>query len=433
MRRRILVRIFLLDLASLGVGFVAASIFTFGSLLPWTVGPSFVRPGQSVLPLLGIMAAGLALGSFVSARSWGSGMPRPSYGRAVSNVTSMVVVVALAEFFVRDQFYYSRTYVAATAVVTFAAALLHRAIARARPWNEPVALITHEKRLVEDLQGAPHITVVDVLDPESHAPPGRLPHGTTLALDLRAVLSDPMAQFISSSNIAGYRIRPLVDVYEEHTGRLAIVHLAEGWELQTPVEASKNFQTIKRLFDVAVAFVTAPLAIVLGLMIWVAVRLDSKGRAIFRQVRVGRDGKHFTLYKFRTMVDGADDTGARFAVVGDPRLTRVGRVLRKVRIDELPQLWNVLRGDLSLVGPRPEQPMFVEQFSRTIPFYDHRHLIRPGLTGWAQVNYGYADDEADTIEKLTFDLYYVKHMSPWLDVNIFGRSIWTVLSGFGAQ
>jgi lipopolysaccharide/colanic/teichoic acid biosynthesis glycosyltransferase len=386
-----------------------------------------------VFPLLGILVAGLALGSFVSARSWGSGMPRPTYGRAVSNVTAMVVVVALAEFFVRDQFYYSRTYVAATAIVTFGAALLHRAIARARPWNEPVALITHEKRLVEDLHGAPHITVVDVLDPESHAPPGPLPRGTTLALDLRAVLSDPMAQYISSSNLAGYRIRPLVDVYEEHTGRLAIVHLAEGWELQTPMQATKTFQATKRVVDIALTVIAAPLAIVLGVLIWIAVHLDSKGPAIFHQTRTGRGGRTFTLYKFRTMIDGADANGAQFARVGDPRLTRVGRVLRKVRMDELPQLWNVLKGDLSLVGPRPEQPDFVRQFASSIPFYEHRHLIRPGLTGWAQVNYGYADDEADTIEKLTYDLYYVKHMSPWLDINIFGRSIWTVLSGFGAQ
>lgn len=433
MRRRILVRIFLLDLAALALGFVAASVYTFGTPLPWLAGFEFVRPSQSVLPLLGILVAGLALGSFVSSRSWGTGMPRPTYGRAVSNVTTMVVVVALAEFFVRDQFYYSRTYVAATAIVTFGVALLHRAVARARPWNEPVALITHEKRLVEDLHSAPHITVVDVLDPESHAPPGPLPRGTTLALDLRAVLSDPMAQYISSSNLAGYRIRPLVDVYEEHTGRLAIVHLAEGWELQTPMQATKTFQAAKRGVDVALTVLLSPLAIVLALAIWASVRIDSRGPAVFKQIRVGRGGRHFVLYKFRTMVDGADLDGAQFAVIGDPRLTRVGKVLRKVRMDELPQLWNVLKGDLSLVGPRPEQPMFVEQFAQTIPFYEHRHLIRPGLTGWAQVSYGYADDEADTIEKLTFDLYYVKHMSPWLDINILGRSIWTVLSGFGAQ
>jgi exopolysaccharide biosynthesis polyprenyl glycosylphosphotransferase len=433
MRRRILGRIFFLDLISLAAGFVAASLFTFGTALPWDAGSAFLRPGQTVFPLLGIMAGGLAAGSFITARSWGAGMPRPTYGRAVSNVTAMVVVVALAEFFVRDQFYYSRTYVATTAAVMFGAALLHRAVARARPWNEPVALITHEKRLVEDLHAAPHITVVDVLDPESHAPPPPLERGTAIALDLRAVLSDPMAQFISSSNLAGYHIRPLVDVYEEHTGRLAIVHLAEGWELQTPVSASRNFQMAKRFADVALTILLAPIAVVLSALIWLAVRLDSRGKVVFSQPRVGRGGRHFTLYKFRTMVDGADDDGAQFARVGDPRLTRVGRVLRKVRLDELPQLWNVLKGDLSLVGPRPEQPAFVEQFARSIPFYEHRHLIRPGLTGWAQVNYGYADDEADTVEKLTFDLYYVKHMSPWLDINILGRSIWTVLSGFGAQ
>ncbi len=433
MRRRILARIFMLDLASLTVGLAAASVYTFGTVLPWTAGIEFFRPGQSIFPLIAVMTAGLALGSFISSSSWGSGMPRPTYGRAVSNVTSMVVVVALAEFFIRDQFYYSRTYVAATAVVTFAAALVHRAVARARPWNEPVALVTHEKRLIEDLHGAPHITVVDVLDPESHAPPPPLPHGTTIALDLRAVLSDPMAQFVSSSNIAGYRIRPLVDVYEEHTGRLAIVHLAEGWELQTPVTAARQFQIAKRGADVVLTVLAVPLALALGLLVGIAIRLDSKGKAIFTQKRVGRGGRHFTLYKFRTMVDGADGNGAQFAMVGDERLTRVGRFLRKVRMDELPQLWNVLKGDLSLVGPRPEQPEFVEIFARSIPFYEHRHLIRPGLTGWAQVNYGYADDEADTIEKLTFDLYYVKHMSPWLDLNIFGRSVWTVLSGFGAQ
>ncbi len=433
MRRRILVRIFLLDLASLVVGFVAASLYTFGTPLPWNAGFAFVPPSQTVYPLLGIMTVGLGIGSFVSARSWGQGMPRPTYGRAVSNVTSMVVLVALAEFFIRDQFYYSRTFVATAAAVTFAGSLIHRAVARARPWNEAVALVTHEKKLIDDLHEAPHITIVDVLDPESHTPPPPLPRGTTLALDLRAVLTDPMAQFVSSSNLAGYRIRPLVDVYEEHTGRLAIVHLSDGWELQAPVRQARVYEMAKRVVDLVLTVLAAPLALVLGLIIWLAVRLDSPGRAIFSQTRIGRGGRRFTLYKFRTMIDGADHDGARFASIGDARLTRVGRALRKVRMDELPQLWNVLRGDLSLVGPRPEQPEFVAEFARSIPFYDHRHLVRPGLTGWAQVNYGYADDEADTIEKLTYDLFYVKHLSPWLDLNILGRSIWTVLSGFGAR
>jgi lipopolysaccharide/colanic/teichoic acid biosynthesis glycosyltransferase len=133
------------------------------------------------------------------------------------------------------------------------------------------------------------------------------------------------------------------------------------------------------------------------------------------------------------MVHDAESDGPRFAEANDDRLTRVGRTLRRFRVDEIPQLWNVLRGDLSLVGPRPERPEFVAAFSESIPFYAFRHLIRPGLTGWAQVNYGYADDEADTIEKLTYDLYYVKFMSLWLDIQVLGKSIWTVLSGFGAQ
>ena len=187
------------------------------------------------------------------------------------------------------------------------------------------------------------------------------------------------------------------------------------------------------MIDFTLVLLTLPLWLVLGSVIWAAIRLDSPGRAVFRQRRVGRNGEEFTLFKFRTMVQDAESDGPRFAEANDHRLTRVGRTLRRFRIDEIPQLWNVLRGDLSLVGPRPERPEFVAGFVETIPFYRYRTLVRPGVTGWAQVNYGYADDEADTIEKLTYDLYYVKFMSLWLDLQVLGRSIWTVLSGFGAQ
>jgi len=168
-------------------------------------------------------------------------------------------------------------------------------------------------------------------------------------------------------------------------------------------------------------------------LIVIAVRFDSPGPVIYRQERVGKDGDRFTLYKFRTMVKDAEIDGPKFAAEGDPRLTRTGRLLRKTRMDELPQLWNVIRGSLSLVGPRPERPVFVDEYVRTIPFYNNRSLVRPGVTGWAQVNYGYADDEADAIEKLTYDLYYVKHMALGLDFQILGKSVWTVLTGFGAR
>jgi exopolysaccharide biosynthesis polyprenyl glycosylphosphotransferase len=243
-----------------------------------------------------------------------------------------------------------------------------------------------------------------------------------------------MAQFVSSSSLAGYQIRSLVSVYEEHTGRMAIVHLAEGWELRTPVESRQGlYPTVKRMVDIGLTAVTAPIWVPLALLVAAAVKVSSGGPVIFRQPRVGQGGRVFTINKFRTMATDAEQNGPQMAVEDDSRITPIGRHLRKYRLDELPQLWNVLKGDLSLVGPRPEQPVFVEQFIHTIPFYNDRHLIRPGITGWAQVNYGYADDEADTIEKLTYDLYYVKNASPWLDIHIFGKSIWTVLSGFGAQ
>ena len=211
-----------------------------------------------------------------------------------------------------------------------------------------------------------------------------------------------------------------------------MVHLVEGWELSRPVSRNE-YSIFKRAIDIILVIATLPLWTLLATVIWAAVKLDSRGPAIYTQTRVRKDNATFTLFKFRTMVLDAERGGPRFALINDDRLTRAGRVLRRFRLDEIPQLWNVLRGDLSLVGPRPERPEFTEHFEQSIPFYGYRHLVRPGVTGWAQVNYGYADDEADTVEKLTYDLFYVKHMSPWLDAQILGRSIWTVLSGFGAQ
>jgi exopolysaccharide biosynthesis polyprenyl glycosylphosphotransferase len=293
-------------------------------------------------------------------------------------------------------------------------------------------IVTEEKGLVDDMRSAPHADVLSVFDPAGEPPSDPTDTDATLVVDLRPVMADRMAQFVSSWNLAGYQVRPLSTVYEEHTGRLPIVHLAEGWELTAPVSRNE-YAAFKRAIDVVLTLLTAPLWVTVGGLIFVAIKLDSRGPALYRQVRVGRDGHLFTLVKFRTMIVDAEPDGPQFAVVGDSRLTRVGRFLRRFRIDEIPQLWNVLKGDLSLVGPRPERPEFTEQFDEAIPFYAFRHLIRPGVTGWAQVNYGYADDEADTVEKLTFDLYYVKHMSPWLDLHVLGKSVWTVLSGFGAQ
>jgi sugar transferase (PEP-CTERM system associated) len=163
------------------------------------------------------------------------------------------------------------------------------------------------------------------------------------------------------------------------------------------------------------------------------VRLSSPGPIFFRQTRVGLGGRNFTVFKFRTMRQDAEVAGAKWATKNDPRVTRVGMFMRKTRLDEVPQLWNVLRGDMGFVGPRPERPEFVPWLSEQIPYFDLRHMIRPGLTGWAQVRFGYGSTLAESREKLEFDLYYIKHMSLGLDLLIMFETVKTILRRQGAQ
>jgi lipopolysaccharide/colanic/teichoic acid biosynthesis glycosyltransferase len=168
--------------------------------------------------------------------------------------------------------------------------------------------------------------------------------------------------------------------------------------------------------------------------VFLAIKLDSPGPVLYRQERVGRGGKPFFCYKFRTMRQDAEaDTGPTWALDDDPRITRIGRFLRTSRIDEIPQLWCVLRGDMAFVGPRPERPEFVEWLSKQLPYYGVRHMVRPGITGWAQVRYKYGNTIEDAKEKLQFDLFYIKNASLGLDVFIMFQTIKIVLLGRGAQ
>jgi exopolysaccharide biosynthesis polyprenyl glycosylphosphotransferase len=412
-------------MGSLAIAIAIGSLFVFGTTLPWTAG----TPG-SIRPFLAMLVAGGTLGSYLSARAWGRTAPRPTYGRALAIVGFGAAFTAFG--LVLTRVYWSRPMFAITVVAWLGLALAHRAVLRRRPWSEQMMVITREKQLAEDIRNTPHADILAVFEPSEEPPDQPLADGVSVVVDLRAVLSEAMAQYVSSANIADYRVRSLSEVYEEHTGRIPMVHLAEGWELSQPV-ARSGYAPAKHGIDFVLTVMTAPLWLMLGGVVWLVVKLDSPGPALYHQKRIGRNEREFTLHKFRTMVENAEEDGPRFAAPDDPRITRVGRFLRKSRLDEIPQLWNVIRGDLSIVGPRPERPVFVEEYQRTIPFYSSRHLIRPGVTGWAQVNYGYADDKADTVEKLTYDLYYVKHSSVWLDLHILGLSIWTVLTGSGAR
>lgn len=224
----------------------------------------------------------------------------------------------------------------------------------------------------------------------------------------------------------------LTSFWEAFDETIPIYATQETWFLENFNRGpNKAYHFIKRIIDLLLAVVLLPLILLLSFFTAILVKLTSKGPAIYRQVRVGRNEKNFTIYKFRSMVVDAERNGAQWAGENDPRITPFGRLMRKTRLDELPQIINVLQGQMSFIGPRPERPEFVRELSRSIPHYHLRHLVKPGLTGWAQVKYRYGSSEEDAATKLMYDLYYVKNVSFVLDFKIALKTILIVLSKGG--
>jgi lipopolysaccharide/colanic/teichoic acid biosynthesis glycosyltransferase len=241
---------------------------------------------------------------------------------------------------------------------------------------------------------------------------------------------DPSAlPLLAEAAFRGLPILHVARVYEGYTGRVPL-ELAEGLFALAEQERSL-YPLFKRAWEVGLVLFLSPLALLVGLLVALAVYLDLGRPVLFTQERVGLGGRAFKAYKFRTM-RGAPREGA-YAGEEAERITPLGRFLRRYRLDELPQLWNVLKGEMALVGPRPEQRVLAETYASEIPLYALRHTVRPGLTGWAQVHQGYAEGKEETLVKLSYDLYYVRHLSFFLDLRILLRTIWVVLSGFRAK
>ncbi len=257
-----------------------------------------------------------------------------------------------------------------------------------------------------------------------------------IAVDDRRSSSFPTKELIDCK-MSGINILDLVTFFERRAGKIRLdmlnpswLYLSEGFDLGT-------FRRIgKRIFDILVVLVLLPIALPLGLLVSLAIFIESGGRGsvLYSQVRVKQYGLPFKIYKFRSMVINAEKDGvAQWASKNDSRITRVGQIIRKGRLDELPQLFNVLNGDMSFVGPRPERPEFVEKLAEAIPYYEERHRVKPGLTGWAQVCYSYGDTVGDSVEKLQYDLYYVKNYGVLLDLLILLQTAEVVMLGKGAQ
>jgi len=254
-----------------------------------------------------------------------------------------------------------------------------------------------------------------IIDPSHHSDPSELSQLVSLRMTGTPVLS-------------------LADFYEKYWYMIPIQGINDDWFL-----ASQGFsmlenpisRRIKRIIDLTLSLALIPLALPLVFVSGILIKVTSKGPLFFKQARVGLRGKEFTIYKLRTMRHDAEVNGAQWAKKNDPRVTRVGNILRQTRLDELPQCWNVLQGNMSFVGPRPERPEFTKQLTDQIPYYDLRHLVKPGITGWAQVIFPYGASVDDSLRKLQYELFYIKNQSLTLDLNIMLRTLITVFQRAG--
>lgn len=265
-------------------------------------------------------------------------------------------------------------------------------------------------------------------------PGGDMDHIDAVVADLRADMPDEWERFLADQALAGKLVLHQKQIYESLTGRVSIDHLSEN-NFGSLVPAVL-YPKVKRVMDLTSAILALPFLVPVLLAIGLAIKLESRGPAIFTQERMGYRGRPFVIYKFRTMdPEGrtAHDRDAAITRDGDIRITPIGQFLRRTRLDELPQVINILRGEMSWIGPRPEAVPLSIWYEAELPFYRYRHIVRPGISGWAQVKQGHVSDVADVREKLYYDFYYIKNFSLWLDVLIAAGSIRTICSGFGAR
>ncbi len=295
-----------------------------------------------------------------------------------------------------------------------------------RRFSKPKLAVVPFGRALE-LADTPH-AIITVLDEPSLE--GR--RYDAVVADLHAEdLPDDWERFLAKCTLARIPVFHTQQLIESITGRVKVDHLSEN--IFGSLLPSGLYSAFKRFLDVAVVLLAAPFWVPVMFITGIVIKLESAGSMFFIQERVGLGNKDFRVYKLRSMCKDSEKDGAQFAQANDMRITRVGHFIRKTRLDEIPQFINVLKGDMSIIGPRPEQRAFVDQFETEIPFYSYRHVVRPGITGWAQVVHGYAADADDTRVKIEHDFYYIKHFSLWLDILIVVKTIRTVLTGFGAR
>ncbi len=346
-----------------------------------------------------------------------------------------------------------------SAVGTYGWRVVARRLLGAERFRERILIVGTGKpaRLLLDelaAQTVPAFEVVGLVEGSGYEPPAAVSNGAHVlgsVGDLEIIcsahrvdsvvvaLAERRACFplreILACKMRGIRVEDYPNFLERLTGKIPVHDLRPSWLIFSDGFLSRMlFRRLKRAVDLVLSAVLLVLAAPVMAVVAVAIRFESRGPALFRQERMGRSGQPFVLLKFRSMcVDAERATGPVWAAENDPRITRVGRLIRKTRLDELPQLWNVLRGEMSFIGPRPERPPFVKSLQEVVPYYAQRLAVRPGITGWAQVRYPYGSSVEDALEKLQYDLYYIKNMSLFLDMLILLSTVHVVLFRRGAR
>lgn len=258
---------------------------------------------------------------------------------------------------------------------------------------------------------------------------------TMVVLAITHNVSGELYQVMTKCLQEGIEVVPMPVLYEQLTGKVPVQHIGDHWSVAMPLEHPGTrviWHVTKRLFDLFWVLLGLIFLCLMFPFVAAAIYIDSPGPIIYGQERLGRHKKPFWVYKFRTMIPNAEKNGAVWAEENDPRVTPVGRFLRRTHIDEFPQFINILKGEMSVVGPRPERPEFVDELAKEIPFYRVRLAVKPGMAGWGLINQGYGASKEDALEKLQYDLYYIKHQSFWLDIYILVRTFWGALT-FGGR
>jgi lipopolysaccharide/colanic/teichoic acid biosynthesis glycosyltransferase len=399
----------------------------------------------------------LAYIALLCAAAYGAGLPdlpgskRAAAAAAAASTAAAALAMSLLQLVVGSALM-PRFVVFGTPLVLVPLAVACSALSRrGRDWDEQrdrvVAVAGPEEsaNLSRELDAQPeHPAMIGwVLSPQEAATetPGEQPlvdvvraaRATAVVLDRAALADDSIVAQAARLHEAGVRIRTLSLFYDQWLGKLPLAELERISLLFDIGELHRaRYGRVKRIVDTAAAVVGVAVLVVVTPLVWLGNRFGNKGPLLYRQTRVGKGGKEFEILKFRTMrpaQPGGDSSP--WTAEDDPRITPFGAWLRKSHLDELPQVVNILRGDLSVVGPRPEQPQYVEQLAEKIPFYGLRHLVRPGLTGWAQVKYPYGASEGDALEKLQYEFYYLRHQGLALDIRITVRTLRSVLGRGG--